>query len=788
MEKPEFTMVRVSRIATYMFLVLWNAVCCWPLTAFAQPVPAGRTAAGTPSSANVTTEDLPFAGPFARPQGSIALSRLYSQPGPVRLKGDRASFNLSIPLAATVELQQASVELHYTNSIALLPGRSVMAIRLNDATLAQVHLDPSQPVGVVTVNLPVELWHPGYNNLTIDVTQHYTEQCEDPNAPELWTEIDLFHSRLHYKVAPRQTAYMLSDLGSILSPGLGGQSRVLLLTAAGPAADQLRSEALPYIAEALALRRRYAPLTIEAMSWTKGGQGNIPYLPGSAPADVLHVLVGTPGELAQVLPKNDQPAISGPSVFLDNVGGDRARLVVTGRTPDEVITAAHNLVVLQDHLTPDTQALFLPGQSPTQGMPLTGRSVLRPATTYTFNELGTSTATLAGAGIHRISVPLPLAADYYTQENAKADLSLNFAYSAAMGVGSAMNVFVNGEFIEGIFFDNAAGTRFTNYRLQVPVKLFRPGMNTLDFELTTHPYRVGAACTSQEADYIFAQIFGSSNIHLPDAGHAAMLPDLARFAAAGFPYVSNDGNAVGTIYIDAPALEGSALTLIGKLAQTVQGPVSGWRVAVGVPSKITGQAIVLATPDRLSSDYYGNLSAAIATTKRWPYRALEDLRTVSSQPHLTLGNLWSAFFGQTPQASPFPPQQSLTQRTTLGDLGVGVELRNPHGAASDTLLVITADTDARIGDRVQALVQPEVWSQLKGDLVAWRKPTTAVYTMAVAQQYEAGSKDRWLLLRLAVSNNPLPWIAAAAIAAALATAAAFVLLRRRKRDLDKGQA
>jgi cellulose synthase operon protein B len=781
-------MVYRLRIATYLSLAFLCAVCCWPLTALAQSVPQARTPAATPSPPNVTSDDLPFADPIVRPQGSIALSRLYPQPGPVRLTGDTASFNLSVLLAGTVVLQQASVELHYTNSIALLPGRSVMSIRLNEATLAQIHLDPAQPVGVVTVNLPAELWRPGYNNLTVEVAQHYTQQCEDPNAPELWTEIDLFHSRLHYKVAPRKTPYTLSDLDSIFSPGLGGQSRVLLLTAPEPAADQLRSDALPYVAQALALRRRYAPLTIEGMSWIEDGQGSLSYLPGSAPADILHVLVGTPGELAHVLPNNELPTISGPDVFLDNIGGGRARLVVTGRTPDEVITAAHNLAVLQDHLTPDTQALFPPGQNPTQAMPLSSRSVLRPGTTYSFNELGTSTTTFAGAGIHRVSVSLPLAADYYTQENAKADLSLNFAYSAAMGAGSAMNVLVNDEFIQGIFFDSTAGSRFANYLLHVPVQLLRPGVNTLDFELSAHPYRVSAECTSQQADDIFAQIFGTSTIHLPEAGHAAMLPDLARFAAAGFPFVSIEGTAAGTIYVDSPALEGSALTLIGKLAQTVQGPVSGWRVVVGVPDKIPAQAIVLATADRLPSDYYGNLSAAIATTKRWPYHALEDLRTVSSPSHLTLGNLWSDFFGQTPRTTPFPPQQSLTQRSALGDLGVGLELRNPYGAANDTLMVVTADTDAQITSRVQALVQPEVWSQLKGDLVAWRAPTTPVYTMAVAQRYEVGSKDRWLLLRLAVSNNPLPWIAAAAIAASLATAAAFLLLRRRKRDLDKGQA
>jgi hypothetical protein len=778
------------RLTGSALLVLFCATVGWSMLAAARAVPAAATpspVAATPSPDVGAADDLPFADPIARPQGAIALSRLYPQRGPARLKGDTSSFDIAIPLAGTVAVQEASMELHFTNSIALRPGRSVLSIRLNEATLAQVALDPAQPVGVVTVNLPAELWHSGYNKLTINVSQHYIDQCEDPDAPELWTEIDLFHSRLHYKVAPRPTPYLLSDLSSIFSPGLGGQSRVLLLTASGAAADRLPSEALPYVAQALALRRRYAPLTIDQGSWVEGAQGKLSYLPASAPAELLHVLVGTPDELAPMFAKNELPAIAGPNVLLDSIGDGRARLVVTGRTPDEVVTAAHALAVLQDSLTPDAKALFPPAEAATQPMPLTGRSVLRGDTTYSFNDLGVATTTIDGPGVHRVSVPLPLPADYYTQENAQGELSLDFAYSAAMGAGSVMNVLVNTEFIQGVFFDRGAGERFTNYRLHVPVRLLRPGANTLDFQLATHPYKEGGACTSQKAEYPFAQLMGTSTIHLPEAGHAAVLPDLALFGAAGFPFVSNDGNAAGRVYVASPALEGSALTLIGKLAQTVGGPVSGWQIIVGVPERIPGQAIVLATTDKLPPGYYANLSTAIASTKRWPYRALEDLRTVSSQPHLTLGNLWSAVVGGTSQANPFPSQESLTQRSSLGDLGVGFTLHNPHGAAGDTLMVVTADTDAQITNRVNALVQPEVWSQLKGDLVAWRQPNAPVFTMDVGQHYEVGDADRWLLLRLTVSNNPLPWIAAAAIAAALATAAAFILLRRRKRMLDEGR-
>lgn len=775
------------RFAGYALLVWLCAPLGWSATAAAQAVPAAATSSTTSATPTTPGDDRPLADPIARPEGAIALSHLYPQPGPIRLTGETSSFDIAIPLAGTAVVQQASVELHFTNSIALQRGRSVLSVRLNEATLAQIALDPAQPISIATVNLPAELWRRGYNKLTVAVTQHYTDQCEDPDAPDLWTEIDLFHSRLHYKLAPQPNPYLLSDLSSIFSPGLGGQSQVLLLTAPGAATDQRRGDALPYVAQALALRRRYEPLTIESATWTEGTQGDLGYLPKSAPTSLLHVLVGTSDELARVLPKNELPVVAGPNVLLDNVGGGRARLVVTGRTHDEVVTAAHSLAVLQDSLTPDAKVLIPPEGGPRQPMPLTGRSVLRGDTTYSFNDLGVPTATIDGPGTHRISVPLSLPADYYTQENANAELVLDFAYSAAMGAGSVMNVLVNGEFAQGIFFDSTAGERFTNYRLHVPIRFFRPGANTLEFELSMHPYRVGAACTSQRADYPFAQVMGTSTIRLPEAGHAAVLPDLARFATAGFPFVARDGKAVGTVYVDSPGLEGSALTLIGKLAQTVSGPVSGWKIVVGVPENIPGQAIVLATPDKLSPSFYVNLSAAIASTKRWPYRALEDLRTVSAQPHLTLGNLWSTIVGRTSQANPFPPQESLTQRSSLGDLGVGFSLQNPHGTAGETLMVVTADSDGEIANRVGGLVQPEVWSQLKGDLVAWQQPDAPVFTMAVGQHYPVGNADPWLLLRLTVSNNPLPWIAAAAIAAALATAAAFILLRRRRRTLDEGQ-
>ena len=88
------------RFPGYVLLVLFCATPCWSATAVTRAGPPAATPAPTTS----TSEDLPFDDPIARPQGAIALSRLYPQPGPVRLRGDTASFDISIPLVRTVVL------------------------------------------------------------------------------------------------------------------------------------------------------------------------------------------------------------------------------------------------------------------------------------------------------------------------------------------------------------------------------------------------------------------------------------------------------------------------------------------------------------------------------------------------------------------------------------------------------------------------------------------------------------------------------------------------------------
>lgn len=751
------------------------------------PAQAASPSPSPPPASPATQEEGRVIDPVTQPKGLLALSRLTPAPGPLRLTTASRAADLFIPLVSTAVLKSAVVDIRYTNSIALLTKRSILEVRLNDTTLAQLHLDPQQPMGQASIRLPGELWHGGYNKLTFAVSQHYADDCENAEAPELWTEIDLSRSHLAYEVGQAERQARLSDLEGLFSPGLGGFGKIALLTAPDAAGTSTRAEALPLVAQALALRRQFEPLIVEHATWREpaapvsAGQ----YQPDPAIAPGAHALIGSADQLARILPLAELPVIDGPKITIQRNQG-HVRLIVTGRTDDEVLAAARGLGVLNDRLTPDRQVSFPGAPAPDTIKSLAGRQAMDGKRTYSFAALGTPDVTLSGAGRQQIRMNLPLPSDYYTEESATAEVLLDFGYGAGMGPGSIMNIMLNGEYVHGHGFDSPTGASYHAYRLYLPVRLMTPGVNTLDFSINARPPATGDKCAIQKGEHLFVQIQGRSTITLPAGGHVATLPDLARFAKTGFPYVTSGGDTSTTLVAASAEMIGPALTLIGKLAQVAHVPLKGWKLVVGLPESITQPAIVLATPQSLGSSQLTDWAATVGRTKRWPYRALNDLRALDETTHLTLDTVFDAVRGQqTTDAEDEQPLPTLLQKSDLGDEAVLMAFRNPQADGSQLLMVIAAETPATLAARMEELIQPELWSQMKGDLMAWQGLLSPL-TIEVAEHYQVGPRNPWLLLRLTISDNPSYWLAGVGCIVALAAALSVLLLRRRTRHLGKG--
>ena len=124
------------------------------------------------------------------PSGTLTLASLMPARQQIRLRYTADEFTLYVPVSPRSKVKSALLHLQLTNSISLIKERSQLVVRLNGRVLAQVPLNPAQPETSIDVRLPVALLKPGYNQLTFAVAQHYTLRCEDPSAPELWTEID----------------------------------------------------------------------------------------------------------------------------------------------------------------------------------------------------------------------------------------------------------------------------------------------------------------------------------------------------------------------------------------------------------------------------------------------------------------------------------------------------------------------------------------------------------------------------------------------------------------------
>lgn len=709
---------------------------------------------------------------------SVPLSRFTSTPGPLRLTDANKAVDLFVPVAGTVMVEDATLSLRYVNSVALLGGRSVLTVRLNEATLAQIPLRPDQPQGRATVRLPSDLWRAGYNKVTLAVTQHYTDRCEDPEAPELWTEIDLAASDIDMDLLPVDRPYVVGDLSGLFSPGFGGQSAVALHTAPG-ADDAVRMEALPLVAQALAARREFAPLKVTTEVLRTPSRLDVADAPFSTAtpgqADV-QVLVGTVAELAPLLADRRLDGISGPTLVMDG-RGPRARLLVTGPQPADVVTAARNLGRIEDQVNAAGAVAFreaAPAPAPVLPRRLT------PGATYTFADLGTASTTVNDSGVHGISVRLPLPPDFYTYEGALGELLLDFGYGAGNGPGSVMNVKLNGEFIHGLLMDAPNGSAFRTYRIALPARLLRRGDNDLTFTFTLRPPLGVGECASVKGRHLTAQLLGSSTFTVPPAGSATILPDLSLLSASGFPFAGGaTGGGAPAIFIGDESLRGAALTLAGRVSQAA-GTTVPWRVVAGIPASIDGPAIVLAAAEDLDATLFKAWTGSLGKVAEWPYPALQTVRQASIDIR-SAGTSAMSLFGLA-AAPAAAPGGTLTQEGALGELAVMTAVRNPWTTAPETLAIITAEDDATLARRIDDLVSPAIWGRMAGDLTVW-DGSDMVFTQAVAQPYAVASDDAWLWLRIVLSNNPLWWIAAAAGAVLLIVVSAAVLLSRRVRKL-----
>jgi hypothetical protein len=99
----------------------------------------------------------------------IRIKELMSRDEMIMLRSAQSEFSIGIPVSARMQVDEARLDLRFTNSISL-KARSQLTVALNGSIIAQLPLKARNPETRAKIRLPLRLLAPGYNKLTFGST------------------------------------------------------------------------------------------------------------------------------------------------------------------------------------------------------------------------------------------------------------------------------------------------------------------------------------------------------------------------------------------------------------------------------------------------------------------------------------------------------------------------------------------------------------------------------------------------------------------------------------------
>lgn len=695
---------------------------------------------------------VPEAGKVATYTSS--LSRFMARDEPIALRNTSSEYVLFVPIPARWQPQRARLHLEFTNSIALLPQRSQLLVSVNRRLVAQLPLKSTSPDGVVDITLPVDALTAGYNQLKFEVAQHYTEDCEDPTAPELWTRIDTLASRLELEVAPKSGDLRLSQLADLFDRRSWGDFPLSIVAPPGTPPEQLlRWGGLA--AQAAALRLDYVPLALDYLT-AENATATAPgrRLPGLAQAALRGrdaVLVGTRDALAPYLGAATAQQIRGSFLGLFPLDEDPQHfvLVVSGTNAEEVDRAATALLFLNFPYA-DAATMHIAALSPPELAQYAAPGAVHPGARYRFADLGYDTATLQGykqSNLSRAALTLWLPPDLYTREDANVVLALHMVYGAGLREDSVLNVMLNDRFENVIPLNDKDGAMFRDYRVHIPLRSFRPGYNTLSFEPRMTSL-VSDHCKLGQSENMLLTLFEDSTLQLPAAAHYVALPDLALFARSGFPYTRSPDGAELTVQVtgDEPATIAAAWTLLARLAQVQGLPLyrATWRTDAPAAA---ADVLLIGPRGRLDAEMLRAAPLGLTPEVAAPLQTRVDVDRAET-------TWWQRLWGADDGVLLRPAMAQVQQSGGLGRYTALAQFASPYHADRTVTLLTAADV-ATLAAGTRALVQPAVWNNMDGAVTVWREDGSDLQTREAETQYHSGEVGVGTRMQYYFSNYPL---------------------------------
>jgi cellulose synthase catalytic subunit (UDP-forming) len=694
----------------------------------AAPPPVPASAAPAPSNARHVTYTL----------------RQLGVRGPMQLRGVSDLQGVLFGLRADEVVTEARLVVSGATSPALLPEFSQIAFTLNEQFIGAVQPDRTAP-RFGPVEFPISpLFFAEINRLNVRFSGRYTAECNDPLSGLLWanvSDLSTLHLTIERLPIPRDLARLPEPFFDRRLLHMPLTLPFLLPPEAGP--ELLRAAAIAASWFAVQASHRGASFPVSS----------------SAPAQGHAVLVAA-GSLS--LPDLTLPDFEGPTLaLLPNPNDPLGQiLVIGGRNPGEAVIAATALAFGHAALAGERALVEAPALAPRR--PYDAPRWLNPDRPVRFGELVDPDELQAhGYAPAPISVPIRTAPDLYVARRHGIPLEIGFRAPPGPVVDirvSRLDLSLSDFFLKSLPFRGEVGPWPLSWlldRLGYPREVQRgrvnapsyllTGQNEIQLRFDMRPLNRGD-CAAIPGE-MRASIDPDSTVDLSRAHRFAVLPNLAFFANAGFPYTRlADLSETAVVVPERPnAVEiATMLGLVGQLAAFVGHPATGLAVVApsGLQSVAERDLIVIGTLTRQPA-----LTTLLRQTESAPVR-LDGVRLSLALPR-RMGDFRQFLFGTEPQQE----LQRAAARLAAPPEGFGALLafESPLKAGR-SVVAATAAVPAGLEVVVAALRDRQVQPQIQGDIVLFSNGRAEAFR--TGHSYTVGSLPVWLWPEYYLGQRP----------------------------------
>jgi hypothetical protein len=731
----------------------------------APSVPTGiAVPLATPSAVGV---NAPAEEPVDRVQTfRMPLRRLIPLDSPIMLRNASSIYTVFVPQSARFQPKSYGLRLRFTNSIALLSERSVLRVVLNDVIVAQFYLDRTKPMNDVSIDVPVNLVQTGFNRLQFIVAQHYTYKCEDPSAPELYTEINPDQSYLTTTGEWKPVTERLSFLRWWVDEKLWAPYQFNICMPSSGAMNDEHLALGSIVTQGIALALNNQPFRVYSASALRPGMDN--------------VVVGTMNELAPFLTATEVGTINGSFLAIKTLPGDptHCMIIVSGRSAQEVKQTALALGMVNYPLPDSKYAIVdqmtMPENAYVRNAPL------RVPGLYSFQQLGFKTTTIKGWNTGTYSLKIYMPGDISKEDQSNVELRLHFVYGAAFRKDSTFNVFVNNQFQTAIRLKDVEGSLHSDHRLYLPMQAFQPGRNEVTLTPAMVPL-VSNQCEILQDENLQFTLYDDSEFVLPKALRKARLPSLGLLSQTGFPYSSPPDGIETAVFVagGAPATAEAAWTLMGKMSQISGALLSNVEISSKLP-RSKKSLLVVGPRDEIPPELLAKAPVSPLQVGKMRY-----VVSTSPKPEKYAASPVEEFLmkvrGQSGDRNePEPPSTANMNMTAdLIDDIVAVQFESPFHVGYPVTLVTAWDADNLLAG-MNMLQEREFWDALAGDLAVWSTRPDSLAVAKVGNDFIF--KATSIVTRVGSRFDQQPWFFAILIIVLIVLSALGVRAALRKRE------